>query len=96
MRFEWDEHKSKRNRAKHGVSFETACLVFDDPRALSFQDRHENGEERWQTVGRIAGAVILLVAHTYRPSDTDDEIVRIVSARKATPNERRTYEQDDR
>lgn len=47
MRFDWDEHKNQRNRAKHGVSFETACLVFDDPQHLSIQDRQVAGEERW-------------------------------------------------
>ena len=47
MRFDWDEHKNQRNRAKHGVGFETACLVFDDPQHLSIQDRQVAGEERW-------------------------------------------------
>ena len=96
MRFEWNEHKDRRNRVRHGVSFETARLVFDDPRAISIQDRHENGEERWQTLGRIGHTVILLVAHTYRENEAGEEIVRIISARKATPKERRRYEQDDR
>jgi uncharacterized DUF497 family protein len=53
MRFEWDENKNKTNRDKHGVSFETAQLVFNDPHALSVQDRHECGEERWQTLGLV-------------------------------------------
>lgn len=66
MRFEWDKHKDALNRAKHGVSFDTACLVFDDPIHLSIRDRMETGEERWQTVGMVSGVVLLLVAHTYR------------------------------
>jgi hypothetical protein len=64
MRFEWDEDKNGRNLAKHKVSFETAKSVFDDPRALTIQDRVVEGEERWQTVGMVSGA-ILLVAYTY-------------------------------
>ncbi|WP_369334484.1 BrnT family toxin [Candidatus Thiosymbion oneisti] len=64
--------------------------------AISIQDRHEDGEERWQTIGRIGRTVVLLVAHTYRDGEPNEEIVRIISARKATPKERRIYEQDDR
>lgn len=57
MRFEWDEEKNRRNRAKHKVSFETAKTVFDDPHVLSIQDRVIEGEERWQTVGMVAGTL---------------------------------------
>ena len=89
MRFEWDEDKNRRNLSKHKVSFETASLVFDDPQVLSIQDRVVEGEERWQTVGMVSGAV-LLVAHTYR-NEADDEVVRLISARKAIPRERRAY-----
>ena len=53
MRFEWDEEKNRRNLAKHKISFETARLPFDDPRALSVQDRVVEGEERWQTMGMV-------------------------------------------
>lgn len=94
MIFIWDETKNRINRAKHGVSFETAQLVFDDPVHLSKQDRYENGEERWQTLGQIGGVLVLLVAHTVL-DDNDDEIIRIISARKATKEERRCYEQAD-
>lgn len=55
MRFEWDERKDQRNRARHGVGFETAALVFDDPDHLSIQDRYEGDEERWQTLGLAGG-----------------------------------------
>ena len=54
------------NLAKHGISFETASLVFEDPLALSVQDRVVEGEGRWQTLGMIGGVVVVLVAHTYR------------------------------
>jgi len=93
MRFEWDERKDQRNVAKHGVSFDTASLVFDDPKHLSIQDRHEEGEERWQTLGLAGGIVVLLVAHTWREEGEGQEVVRIISARKATTRERRCYEQ---
>ena len=89
MRFEWDEDKSRRNLAKHKVSFKTAESVFDDPQALSIQDRVVDGEERWQTVGMVSGTV-LMVAYTYR-HEGGDEAVRLISARKAIPHERRSY-----
>jgi uncharacterized protein len=93
MRFEWDDRKDEINRAKHGVSFETARLVFEDPMHLSLQDRHEAGEERWQTLGLVGGVVLVLVAHTYRVDPHGEEVIRIVSARKATTHERRWYEE---
>jgi uncharacterized protein len=89
MRFEWDEDKNRRILAKHKVSFETARSVFDDPRVLSIQDRVVEGEERWQTVGMVSGTV-LFVAHTYQ-EEAGDEVIRLISARKAIPIERRAY-----
>ncbi len=94
MRIEWDEPKNCSNRGKHGVSFETAQLVFDDSHHLSIQDRDVDGEERWQTLGLVGGKLLLLVAHTWRDSDREEK-VRIISARKATPRERQRYEQGD-
>ena len=64
MRFEWNDAKNRGNVAKHGIPFEVAALVFDDPHALSDLDRVVDDEERWQTVGRI-GALVILVAHTW-------------------------------
>jgi len=89
MRFEWDENKNRRNLAKHKVSFETASGVFDDPDVLSTRDRIVEGEERWQTLGMVSGAV-LLVAHTYR-EEVGGEVIRLISARKAIAQERRAY-----
>jgi hypothetical protein len=89
MRFEWDEDKNRRNLSKHKVSFETAKSVFDDPLALSIQDRLVEGEERWQTIGMVSGA-LLLVAHTWR-DEPGDEAIRLISARKAIARERRAY-----
>ena len=91
MLFSWDEAKNQSNRRKHGVSFETAKHVFDDPLHLSRQDRIQDGETRWQTLGMIEGVMLLLVAHTV--SDEQGEHIRIISARQATKQERRIYEQ---
>jgi uncharacterized DUF497 family protein len=92
MKFIWDENKNAINKTKHGVSFETAQLVFDDPLHISIQDRYENGEERWQTLGLINNVVVLLVAHCIDEED-NAEVMRIISARKATKQERLCYEQ---
>jgi uncharacterized DUF497 family protein len=92
MRFIWDEKKNRLNRIKHKVSFEAAALVFDDPRAVSLQERFEGGEERWQTLGLAGGIIVLLVAHLYY-EEGGEEVVRIISARKATSHERRLYEE---
>jgi len=92
-RFEWDPAKADRNLRKHRVSFELAARVFADPFALFEQDRFENGEYRWQTIGLVEGYLLLLVAHTVR-DDEDTEVIRIISARRAEPTERNRYEQD--
>jgi uncharacterized protein len=93
MRFEWDEQKNRRNRAKHKIGFETASLVFEDPWALSNPDRVVEGEERWQTMGLIDAATVVVVAHACQQVNAE-EMVRIISARKATPHERRVYEEN--
>ena len=92
MRFEWDEGKSGRNLAKHRISFETASLVFEDPHVLVREDRVVGGEERWQALGLIGGTVAVLVVHTHREED-GEEVVRIISARKAAAPERKEYEE---
>lgn len=98
VRFEWDEAKNLSNQRKHdGVSFEDAQRVFQDPLHVSVQDRVDGGEQRWQTLGAVQGFVILVVAHTVTEEDADGgsvEIIRIISARRATPRERRRYEQE--
>lgn len=89
--FEWDGQKSENNFRKHGIRFEEAAFVFDDQLAASVQDRIENGEERWQTIG-MSNDCLLLVAHTVRDNEDGMEIIRIISARRAGPKERRRYE----
>jgi uncharacterized DUF497 family protein len=89
----WTAEKNRINKRDHGLSFETARLVFDDHLALSRPDPHPDGD-RWQTVG-LVGPVVLFVVHTWPEVDpiTEDEIGRIISARKATSHERRAYEE---
>ena len=92
MQYEWDENKNQINQQKHRLSFELASKVFDDPLHLTKFDRVVDGEERWHTLGNALGVVILLVVHTYRLHN-GEEVIRIISARKATSHERRQYEQ---
>jgi uncharacterized DUF497 family protein len=91
MRIDWDEEKNRRNLGKHGVSFERASLAFQDPLALNQPDPCED-EERWQTLGLVNGVVVLLVVHTLR-EEGEEEVVRMISARKATRVEREAYDQ---
>ena len=88
MEFEWDSIKAAKNLAKHGVSFPEAATVFGDPLSLTFPDPdHSVREQRFITIGCSQDGRVLIVAHTDRA-----ERVRIISARKATPRERRHYE----
>jgi len=98
IRFEWDEAKNIANQSKHGLSFEQARQAFLDPLHFSVKERIEHGEERWQTFGRVDGLILLMVVHTIdeRSDDATSEIVRIISARRATRKERRRYEDEDR
>ena len=91
VRFEWDKTKDRSNQTKHGIRFETATFVFDDPLAIVELDRIENGEERWQTLGMADGVPLLVVAHTIREEEI--EVIRIISARRADRKERKRYEQ---
>jgi len=84
--FEWDTEKAATNLTKHGVHFSLATCVFDDPYNVDREDNRENyGEER-RFIVALVGDAILGVSYTMR-GDT----YRIISARRATPNERRTY-----
>jgi uncharacterized DUF497 family protein len=91
LRFDWDEPKNKANRTKHGVWFEEAQSVFDDPRALLFPDPdHSEEEERCILVRASSADRTLLVVHCYSESE---ELFRIISARKASKKEVRIYEE---
>lgn len=90
--FEWDDQKADLNFRKHGIRFVDAARVFGDPLAVTVQDRVENSEQRWQTVGMVGGYLLLLVAHTVRFEGEGIEVVRIISARRVDRAERRRYE----
>ncbi|WP_019219862.1 BrnT family toxin [Bartonella florencae] len=94
IRFEWDETKARSNLRKHRVSFEIAARVFADPFAMVKQDRIENGEYRWQTLGLVDGFLLLLVAHTVHDDKDGIEVIRIISARRANWKERKHYEEE--
>jgi uncharacterized DUF497 family protein len=91
VRFEWDEDKNESNQRKHGISFETAALVFEDSNRLLFIERIEEGEERWHAIGSVRGSFLFLtVVHAYTEEQAE-AVVRIISARRATPHERKLY-----
>lgn len=94
MYFEWDKEKAESNLLKHGVAFEEASWVFNDPCCLTSPDRRRDyGETRWNTIGMPIpfSAVILHVTHTVEEDRNGEETIRIISARKANPGERRLY-----
>lgn len=93
MVFDWDDGKAASNLAKHGVSFELAREVWNDPLYLVLPDRVEGSEQRWHAIGMIGAVVVLVVVHSH-PQPDDEDRVRIISARKATAHERRRYEQE--
>lgn len=93
--YEWDEDKNESNWRKHGLRFETAAAVFDDPLQYCAFDRTVGGEDRFATIGLVAGIRVVVVVHTDRDRD-GVEIVRIISARLATRQERKAYEQQNR
>jgi uncharacterized DUF497 family protein len=95
--FEWDATKALSNRAKHGVTFEQAAMVFLDAFALTvFDSIHGQHEERWFTLGYDARGKLLAVAHTYQTTGAAGARVRIISAREATKREQRFYEEEPR
>ncbi len=89
MRFEWDDEKSEMNRLKHGIRFEEAQTVFLDPKAIEFFDiNHSDDEDRFIRIGISKRMNLLIVAFCERGTES----IRIISARKATPDERQEYE----
>lgn len=93
MRFEWDAAKDAINRKKHGIGFEEARTVFSDAEGLLIEDPDHStaGEERFLLLGMSWRLRVLVVVHCERGSDSDDLLLRIISARKASQNETRQY-----
>lgn len=94
MNFDWDNNKNQSNLTKHGISFDEAIALFDDPNILTFEDdRFNYGETRFISIGQItlvtqSKKVIIVVVHTQR-----NQTIRLISARKANERERKRYEQ---
>lgn len=88
MQFEWDDSKNRKNIEKHGISFHTAILVFqDDDRIEAFDEKHSTDEDRYITIGEINGSfIVVTVVYTER-----SEALRIISARFATKEEQEVY-----
>jgi uncharacterized DUF497 family protein len=100
MRYEWDEKKNLLNQKKHGVSFELAALALEDENCLVGQDRiDESGEQRWHAVGAAqldAGiGAVLFVVHVYREVTDGEEVVRIISARRADRYDVKRYQEQE-
>ncbi len=96
--FEWDENKNRANRAKHGIDFNFARNAFDDPLAIIRQDRDVEGEQRYQLIDAIFERIILVAyaVHVKSPNKAaEKEVIRLISARKATPGERNLYEENE-
>jgi uncharacterized DUF497 family protein len=101
MRYEWDPRKNRENQRKHdAISFELATMVFDDEQRVLVKDRvDESGEQRWHTIGAFslgpdAGDVFTIV-YVYREDEDGEEIIRIVSARRAGKNDVRRYKEQE-
>jgi len=87
--FTWDDKKNSTNKSKHGISFEEASSAFSDENArLKHDQQHSYNEDRFILLGFSSRLRILIVCHVYR---TDETEIRIISARKATKNERKQY-----
>jgi len=87
MKFEWDEKKAADNLAKHGVAFDKAILVFNDPNRVDVQDdKKDYGEIRTNTTGQLKDVLIITVTHTDR-----NGVTRLISARHASRQERKKY-----
>ena len=89
MKFEWDDDKYEENIRKHGIPFEYAALIFDDENRIEdYDDEHSDSEDRYDIIGMVDK--VLFVVVTYR--NDEENLVRIISAREATKEERRRYE----
>ena len=93
--FTWDKNKARANIRKHGIDFETAAQVFNDPLAVRNFDQNVDGEIRWRTTGRVKNSLLVLVAHTTEEEESN-EYVRIISARPALAHEREQYYAENR
>ena len=90
--FAWDAGKAARNLTKHGVSFEEAATVFADPEALEWEDlEHSHDENRFKRLGISAQGRTLILVYSYWRTKDGKEILRIITARRASSKERKAY-----
>ena len=89
MGFEWDGAKAAENVRKHGIDFADAAVAIEDPSALTMLDELINEEDRWIALGTDALGRVLVVIYTWR-----NDTIRLISARLASPSERRQYEEN--
>ena len=93
MEFRWNENKNKENIKKHGISFEEAAEVFDDPLHVSIMDqRFDYFDERWITIGSTKNGNVIVLGHLYYLTENGEEVIKIITARKATKKEKKHYE----
>jgi len=95
--FEWNPAKAARNVRKHDVTFDQASTIFLDALALTvYDEENSQNEDRWFTLGYDSSGKLLAVAHSYEATEPTSVRIRIISARKATRGERRSYEDEPR
>ena len=88
MTFEWDEHKNRKNKRKHGISFEEAVRVFNDEDSIEIYDSiHSANEDRYIIIGRITEKTVVCLVCTYRSRN----VLRVISSRPANTKEKEEY-----
>ncbi len=90
MKFVWDRRKNQVNIDKHGLDFADAVRVFENPLLVNLDDRQDYGEERWIGIGLLDMRVVVIVF-----TELESDLIRIISFRKATSDERKKYEQTE-
>lgn len=90
IRFEWDDRKAEANKRKHGISFQLAAQIFNDPLLEEKIEGDEHGEIRWQAIGQVGNILVRVTYTSFKEGDI--EVIRIISARELTPKERRAHE----
>ena len=94
MIFEWDPAKAASNIQKHGIEFDDAAFVFQDPFLLE-SSQYVEGEERWEILGMVDDHLLTVIVQ-YKSSNDGEQIVRLISARRATRHERKYYHEAHR
>ena len=88
MKFEWDENKNNKNMRKHGFDFADAAQIFESPMLVKLDTKENYGEDRFVGLGILKNLIVVIVF----TEDTEKDLIRVISFRKATKNEREIYE----